>query len=81
MRRAVQLELSEPQAERLLDQLAPAVKIRLVRRWGHQTRSAQFRTLVARIDARLRRNPRLAREAMKVVGPARRALYARRARH
>ena len=75
------LELSEQQAEVLLEQLSPAAKLQLVRRWEHQTRSDQFRALLARIDARLRRHPTWAREALKVVGPARRAFYAGRARH
>ena len=77
----VELELPVEQVEQLLDQLSPALKIRLVRRWEQNDRLARFRTLLMRIDRRLRRNPRLAREAMKVVEPARRAFYARRARH
>ena len=79
--RKVVIELSTEQAEQLLEQLPSDAKLDLVRRWEHRTRSAQFRALVARIDERLRRNPGLARKAMKVVGPARRAFYARRARH
>ena len=76
----VSVELSAKQAERLLEQLAPSVKIHLVRRWERELWPERFRRLLTRIDQRLRRNPRLAREALKTIGPARRAFYARRAR-
>ena len=77
----VELELPVEQIEQLLDQLSPTLKIRLVRRWEQTDRLARFRALLARVDRRLRRNPRLAREAMNAVEPARRAFYARRAGH
>jgi hypothetical protein len=41
----------------------------------------RFLKLLARVDQRVRRNPRLAREALKAIGPARRAFYASRRRH
>lgn len=72
------LELSTKQAEQLLDQLPPAVKIRLVRRWKQQDWAVQFRRLLDRIDARLRKNPQLRRDALRVIEPARREFYARR---
>ena len=77
----VSVELSTEQAEQLLEQLSPAVKIRLVRRWEHETWPRRLRHLLARIDRRVKRHPRLFDRAMKVVGPARRASYARRDRH
>lgn len=77
----VELELPVEQIEQLLDQLTPAVKIRLVQRWERQDRLSRFRALLARIDRRLRRHPHLAREAMKEAASARRSFYARRAGH
>ena len=73
--------LTVRQAEQLFEHLSPAVKIRLVRRLEQETWPVRFRLLLARIDQRLRKSPRLAREALKTVGPARRAFYARRRRH
>ena len=75
------VDLTAKQAEQLLKQLSPKVKMYLVRQWELETWPARFRKLLAQIDARVRRNPRLVREALKAVGPARRASYARRRRH
>lgn len=74
----VLVELSMKQARQLLNQLSPKLKIYLVRQWELETWPTRFRHLLTRIDARARRNPRLAREALKAIGPARRASYARR---
>ena len=78
--RKVELGLSEQQAEQLLEQLSPRVKIHLVRRWEQETWPTRFRALLARIGQRARRHPRLVREALKVIEPARREFYARRRR-
>ncbi len=78
--RKVHLELSPQQAEQLLDQLPVETKIDLVRRWEHVTWPKRFRRLLAQIDRRVRSRPRLARAALKAVGPARRAFYAGRHR-
>ena len=77
----VSVHLSEQQAEELLEQLPPSQKLQLVRRWAHQTWPTRFRQLLAQIDRRARRQPRLMREALKAVDPARRAFHARRPRH
>ena len=77
----VSVELSAKQAEQLLAQLSPAVKIHLVRRWEQETWPERFCQLVTRIDQRARQHPRLAKEALKTVGSTRRAFYARRHRH
>ena len=81
MKREIELGLSAQQAEQLLEQLSPTVKLHLVRRWERETWPVRFRQLLARLDARIRRNPRLVRDALKTIGPARRAFYARRRRH
>ena len=78
--RKVELGLSEQLAEQLLEQLSPRVKIHLVRRWEQETWPTRFRQLLARIDQRARRHPRLVREALKAIEPARREFYARRRR-
>ncbi|MBI4355401.1 MAG: hypothetical protein HY597_02975 [Candidatus Omnitrophica bacterium] len=72
--------LSTRQAEELLEHLPVATKIRLVRKFEQETWPERFRQLLARIDAKLRRNPGLRRELMKDVGPGRRAFYAARGR-
>jgi hypothetical protein len=77
----VSVELSAKQAEQLLDQLSVQVKIRLVRRWEQQTWPERFRQLLQQMDHRIQQDPRLVREALQVVGPARRAFYASRRRH
>ena len=78
----VSVELSEQQAAELLKQLSPTVKIHLVRQWERETWPVRFRQLLAQIDRRVRQHPSAAREALKIVGPARRAFYAaRRDRH
>ena len=77
----ISVRLSTKQAEQLLEQLSPAVKIRLVRRWERQTWPERFRRLLARIDRRVQQHPRSAREALKSAAQARREFYARRARH
>lgn len=77
----VAVELSEKQAEQLLEQLSPTVKLQLVRRWEHQTWPTRFQQLLARLDQRLRQAPRLAQEARKTIGPSRRAFHARRHRY
>ena len=79
--RKVSVELSAKQAQRLLNQLSPKVKIYLIRQWELETWPIRLRNLLAQIDARVRRNSRLARQALKTVGPARRALYARHPRY
>ena len=76
----VSVELSPKQAEQLLNQLELKIKIHLVRRWEQETWPERFRQLLARIDRRVRRNPRLVRETLKTLEPARRAFYARRHR-
>ena len=76
----VSVELSAKQAEQLLAQLSPAIRIHLVRQWEQETWPVRFRHLLTRIDRQIRQRPAWAREAMKVVGPARRAFYARRRR-
>lgn len=76
----IAVELSTKQAEWLLDQLSPAVKIRLVRRWEHQTWPLRFRRLLAQIDQRVQRHPKLSQDALKAIEPARRAFYASRRR-
>lgn len=81
MTQKVSVELSPKQAEELLEQLPPAVKIRLVRQWEQETWPRRLRHLLARVDRRVKRSPRLFDRAMRVVGPARRASYARRNRH
>jgi len=81
MKREIELGLSEQQAEQLLEQLSPTAKLHLVRRWEQETWPVRFRQLLARIDRTVQQNPRWAREALKAVGPARRAFYARRRRH
>ena len=73
--------LSPKQAERLLNQLPPTVKMYLVRRWEQETWPQRFRELLARVDARARRNPGAVRKALKTVASARRAFYAGRRRH
>ena len=75
------VKLSTRQAQRLLEQLPPVVKVHLVRRWEQQTWPVRLRQLLARIDRRLAASPGLARAARKSVGPARRAFHARRHRH
>ena len=77
----VSVDLSARQAERLLEQLSPQVKIRLVRRWEQKLWPARFRQLLTQIDQRVRRNRGAAQAALKVVLPARRAFYASRDRH
>ena len=79
--RKVVIELSTEQAEQLLEQLPSDAKLDLVRRWEQETWPVRFRRLLARIDRKVKQNPRWAREALKAVGPARRAFYARRRRH
>ena len=77
----ISLELSEAQVEQLLDELPLPRKIEVVRRWEQETWPKRFRQLLAKIDRRLKQNPRLAKEARKAIGPARRAFYAGRHRH
>ncbi len=77
----VAVELSEKQAEHLLNQLSPKVKMYLVRRWEEETWPERFRQLLARVDRRVRRRPRLAQEALQAIGPARRAFHASHGRH
>ena len=77
----ISVELSEKQAERLLEQLPVSVKIYLLRRWEKQTWPARLGQLLSKIDSHVRGNPRLAQKALKVVGPARQDYYARRNRH
>jgi hypothetical protein len=74
----ITLELSEKQAEQVLQQLSQPVKIRLVRRFEQETWPQRLRDLLTRIDRRVKRHPRLFDRAMKVVQPVRRASYARR---
>ena len=73
-------DLTERQAEQLLEHLSPAVKIRLVRRFEQETWPVRFRLLLAQIDRRVRQHPQWARAALKSIGPARRAFYAARRR-
>ena len=77
----VGVELSAKQAEQLLNQLPVSVKIYLVRRWAKETWPDRFRRLLQGIDDRLDQNPSLKRQALKAIGPARRAFYASRCRH
>lgn len=74
------VDLTMTQAEQLLEQVSPQVKIRLVRRWEQETWPVRFRALLRRIDRRLKRQPQLARSLLKTVAPARRAFYAARGR-
>ena len=75
------VQLSKRQAEQLLNQLSPRVKIHFVRRWQQETWEARFRQLVARVQQRARRNPHLTAQALREIEPARRAFYAGRRRH
>ena len=81
MQKKIAMNLSVRQAEQLLDQLSPAVKIHLVRRWQKQTWPDRFQQLLNRIDRRIRRNPALAREALKELRPNGQASHAGRRRH
>ena len=69
------VDLTMAQAEQLLEQASPQMKIRLVRRWEQETWPTRFRALLRRIDRRLKKQPHLARQLMKTVGPARRAFH------
>ena len=66
---------------RLLDHLAPALKIRLVRRWKQETWPKRLQHLVAQIDRRVQRNPRVIRALLRDAQEARRELYATKRRH
>ena len=77
----VSVHLSNQQVEELLEQLPPSRKLQLARRWEQETWQKRFRQVLANVDRRLKRNPRLAKEARKAIGPARRAYYASRHRH
>ena len=77
----VSVELSAKQAAQLLNQLAPSIKIQLVRQWEQETWPERLRQLLVEVDRRVQRHPHLFDRAMKVVEPARRASYARRHRH
>ena len=82
MKREIALGLSEQQAEYLLERVSPQVRLHLVRRWERETWPQRFQQLLARLDQRVRRSPRLAREALKAIAPARQAFHAaRRRRH
>ena len=81
MPRKVSLELTEEQATHLVKQLSLPMKISLVRLLEQETWPQRLRQLLHRVDQRVRRHPLLFDRAMKVVGPARRAAYARRDRH
>ena len=74
------VDLTMAQAERLLEQVSPQVKIRLVRRWESETWPVRFQRLMRRIDRRWARQPQLARKALRDIAPARRAFYAARGR-
>jgi hypothetical protein len=76
----VVVELSAKQAEQLFDQLPPAVKIRLARKWEREQWPDQLRQTLRRVQARVRKHPDWAKEALKAIGPARREFYARRRR-
>jgi hypothetical protein len=78
MMQKVSIDLSIKQAEQLLEQLPVETKVVLVRRWEQEMWPQRLRDLLAQIDRRVQKHPRLAKEAMKVVGPARRAFYAAR---
>ena len=76
----VSVQLSTKQAEQLLNQLSPKVKLYLVRLWEQETWPERFRQLLARVERRAQRNPRLVRKALNAIGPARRAFYESRNR-
>ena len=76
----VSVELSPQQAEQLLEQLSPAVKIQLVRRWEQETWPKRLQQLLQRVDQRWKRHPQLAQRALRDIAPARRAFYAARGR-
>ena len=74
------IDLTMTQAEQLLAQAPTQMKIRLVRRWEQETWPVRLRRLLQRIDRRWKRNPQLARKALRDIAPARRAFYAARGR-
>jgi len=84
----VVIQLSAKQAAQLRQQLSPAVKIRVkpLKSDARRRRALrELRQIVEEIQARARRNPRLARAALRDIEPARREFWkkyaARRARH
>ena len=62
MMQKMSVELSRKQATQLLNQLPVSMKIQLVRLWERETWPKRFRQLLAQVD---RRNPRVARAALK----------------
>ena len=81
MKRAVELDLSEQQAERLAVQLVERLndpaKLRLAEQLDRQTRRARWEPLVRKMRARFAKNPLSAREIRQVCEQVRQERFER----
>ena len=73
----VSVELTEQQAEQLLDQLSPEKKIQLVRRWERKVRRDRWEPLVLKMRERFAQRPLSARAIRRLCETVRQDRFAR----
>ena len=76
----VSVELSPQQAEQLLEQLPPAMQVRLVHRWEQATRRARWEPLVLKMRRRFARRPFSWRTLRRVCEEVRQEQFEREVR-
>ena len=75
--RMIKININAQQLKEAIDNLPTQERARLVNELNRKTWEDRFRQLLARIDARLKRNPISQREITKIVEQARNEYYAR----